>query len=59
MEWLLWFKARPKNFTFLPAGAEAYMRDILSAEVYLLDTGHFALETHAKEISELIHQFLK
>ncbi|WP_372238831.1 alpha/beta fold hydrolase, partial [Paenibacillus lautus] len=44
---------------FLPAGAEAYKRDIPSAEVHLLDTGHFALETHAKEISELIQQFLK
>ncbi|MBE5102335.1 alpha/beta fold hydrolase [Priestia aryabhattai] len=44
---------------FLPAGAEAYKRDIPSAEVHLLDTGHFALETHATEISVLIHQFLK
>ncbi|OME76022.1 alpha/beta fold hydrolase, partial [Paenibacillus lautus] len=26
---------------FLPAGAEAYKRDIPSAEVHLLDTGHF------------------
>ncbi|GAB2541693.1 alpha/beta fold hydrolase [Gracilibacillus alcaliphilus] len=52
----VWGKNDP---AFLPAGAEAYKRDILSAEVHLLDTGHFALETHATEISELIHQFLK
>lgn len=52
----VWGKNDP---AFLPAGAEAYKRDIPSAEVHLLDTGHFALETHAKEISELIHQFLE
>ncbi|MFC6650693.1 alpha/beta fold hydrolase [Paenibacillus rhizoplanae] len=52
----VWGKNDP---AFLPAGAEAYKRDIASAEVHLLDTGHFALETHAKEISELIKQFLK
>ena len=32
---------------FLPAGAEAYRRDLPDAEIHLLDTGHFALETHA------------
>src|SRR5215813_2351864 len=32
---------------FLPAGAEAYKRDIPAAEVRFFDTGHFALETHA------------
>src|SRR6516162_6795567 len=31
---------------FLPAGAEAYRRDIAGADVRFLDTGHFALETH-------------
>jgi pimeloyl-ACP methyl ester carboxylesterase len=36
---------------FLPAGAEAYRRDNPNAEVHLLDTGHFALETHAVEIA--------
>jgi pimeloyl-ACP methyl ester carboxylesterase len=29
---------------FLPAGAEAYKRDIPAAEVHFYDTGHFALE---------------
>ena len=52
----VWGKNDP---AFLPAGAEAYKRDIPSAEVHLLDTGHFALETHAKEIGELIQQFLR
>lgn len=43
---------------FIPAGAEAYLRDLPKAEVHLLDTGHFALETHADEIAELMRDFL-
>jgi pimeloyl-ACP methyl ester carboxylesterase len=43
---------------FLPAGAEAFKRDIPAAEVRLLDTGHFALETHADEIAAAIREFL-
>jgi pimeloyl-ACP methyl ester carboxylesterase len=43
---------------FLPEGAEAYRRDIPDAEVRLFDTGHFALETHAREVGNAIHDFL-
>jgi pimeloyl-ACP methyl ester carboxylesterase len=43
---------------FLPAGAEAYRRDIPDAQVHLYDTGHFALETHAAEIANAIRSFL-
>jgi len=43
---------------FLPPGAEAYRRDNPEAEVRLLDTGHFALETHGNEIAEAILRFL-
>jgi pimeloyl-ACP methyl ester carboxylesterase len=43
---------------FLPAGAEAFKRDIPDADVRLLDTGHFALETHADEIAAAIRAFL-
>lgn len=43
---------------FIPAGAEAYKRDLPDAEVHLLDTGHFALETHGSEIARLIGSFL-
>lgn len=43
---------------FLPAGAFAYRRDLPNAEVHLLDTGHFALETHAREIASLMLEFL-
>jgi pimeloyl-ACP methyl ester carboxylesterase len=44
---------------FLPPGAEAYKRDLPNAEVRFLDTGHFALETHAAEIARAIADFLK
>jgi len=43
---------------FLPAGAEAFRRDISNADVRLFDTGHFALETHADEIAAAIRGFL-
>jgi len=43
---------------FLPAGAEAFRRDVPDAEIRFLDTGHFALETHAREIAAGIVEFL-
>jgi pimeloyl-ACP methyl ester carboxylesterase len=43
---------------FLPAGAEAFKRDVPDAVVRLFDTGHFALETHAGEIAAVIRDFL-
>jgi pimeloyl-ACP methyl ester carboxylesterase len=44
---------------FVPAGAEAFKRDNPRAVVRFFDTGHFALETHAREIAESIRDFLK
>jgi pimeloyl-ACP methyl ester carboxylesterase len=46
------------DFVFAQEGALAYQRDIPEAEIHLLDAGHFALETHAGEISDLIRSFL-
>jgi len=43
---------------FLPAGAEAYRRDIPNADVRFFDTGHFALETHCADIAAAIRDFL-
>ncbi|VUD66752.1 Fluoroacetate dehalogenase [Thalassocella blandensis] len=43
---------------FLPAGAEAWKRDIPDADVRFYDTGHFALETHAEEIIPVVRRFL-
>ncbi|MET3710305.1 pimeloyl-ACP methyl ester carboxylesterase [Sphingomonas trueperi] len=44
---------------FLPAGAEAYRRDLPNAAIRFLDTGHFALETHADAIAQEIRAFLQ
>jgi pimeloyl-ACP methyl ester carboxylesterase len=43
---------------FLPAGAQAYKRDLPNADIRFFDTGHFALETHAGEIAAAIRDFL-
>lgn len=43
---------------FVPAGAEAFRRDNPNAVVKFVDSGHFALETHAGEIGTEILQFL-
>ncbi|MEU9839972.1 hypothetical protein AB0C69_12195 [Actinomadura sp. NPDC048032] len=40
------------------SGARAYLRDVPDAELHLLDTGHFALETHLREIAPLVAAFL-
>ena len=47
-----------KDPFFLPPGAEAYKKDIPDATVKFYDTGHFALETHVKEIGNDILKFL-
>lgn len=44
---------------FVPAGAQAFRRDNPNAIVKLLDTGHFALETHVDVIAGEMHSFLK
>lgn len=43
---------------FTPPGAEAFRRDNPNAVVEMLDTGHFALETHGVEIASAINRFL-
>jgi pimeloyl-ACP methyl ester carboxylesterase len=50
----IWGKNDP---FFLPAGALAFARDNPHAEVQLLDTGHFALETHVEEIATAMRAF--
>src|SRR6266567_4894889 len=38
---------------FIPAGAEAFRKDLPGADIRFFDAGHFALETHAAEIAEI------
>jgi pimeloyl-ACP methyl ester carboxylesterase len=43
---------------FVPAGAEAFNRDVPEADIRFVDSGHFALETHAREIGAAMREFL-
>lgn len=52
----IWGKNDP---FFIPAGAEAYKKDLPNAKVQFLDTGHFAIETHVEEIASAMRDFLK
>jgi len=51
----VWGKKDP---FFLPAGAQAYQRDLPDVDIQFFDTGHFALETHCVEIAEAMDAFL-
>jgi pimeloyl-ACP methyl ester carboxylesterase len=51
----IWGKNDP---FFIPAGAEAFRKDLPNAQVQFLDTGHFATETHSVEIAAAIKEFL-
>jgi pimeloyl-ACP methyl ester carboxylesterase len=46
------------DFIFPAAGAPPYQRDLKNVETHMLDTGHFALETHGEEIAARIEEFL-
>jgi len=46
------------DFIFPPEGAAPYRCDLPNVEMHLLDTGHFALETHGEEIATRIEEFL-
>jgi pimeloyl-ACP methyl ester carboxylesterase len=67
-EWQAWLRAwRPPTLVlwgrndpfFLPAGAEAYRRDVPDAEVYVLESGHFALEDRLPEVVPLVAAFVE
>jgi len=53
---IVWGK---NDFIFPPEGAAPYPRDLRDVETHLLDTGHFALETHGEEIASRIEEFLR
>ena len=52
---IVWGK---NDLIFPPEGAAPYARDLRNVETHLLDTGHFALETHGEEIASRIEEFL-
>ena len=51
----IWGKSDP---FFIPAGAEAFRKDLPNAKVQFLDTGHGALETHVIELADARRNFL-
>ena len=46
------------DLSFDPSEPDAYRRDVPGAEVHIIDAGHFALDTKAELIAELVHGFL-
>ena len=67
-KWQAWMqKTQPKllviwgkhDLSFDLGEPERYRKDVASAEVHVLDAGHFALDTNADEIGELVRQFVK
>jgi pimeloyl-ACP methyl ester carboxylesterase len=53
---IVWGK---NDFIFPTEGAAPYARDLKHVETHLLDTGHFALETHGEEIAGKMEKFLR
>ena len=51
---IVWGK---NDHIFPPEGAAPYKRDLPEVETHLIDTGHFALETHGEEIASRIEKF--
>jgi pimeloyl-ACP methyl ester carboxylesterase len=45
--------------SFDPSEPEAYRRDVLKAEVHIVDGGHFALDTSADPIAQFVRGFMK
>ena len=50
----VWGKNDP---SFIPAGAEAFKKDLPNAEIHFVNSGHFALESCCEEIAALILKF--
>lgn len=53
---IVWGKG---DYIFPASGAHPYEKDLNSVEKHILDTGHFALETHLEFISQKIDTFMK
>jgi pimeloyl-ACP methyl ester carboxylesterase len=67
-QWQAWMqKTQPKllviwgkhDLSFDGGEPERYRNDVPTAEVHVLDAGHFALDTKADEIAELVRRFMK
>jgi len=52
---VLWGKHDP---SFDVGESKRYLKDVPTAEVHVLDAGHFALDTKAQEIAALVSEFM-
>ena len=66
-KWQVWMqKTQPKllvlwgkhDLSFDPGEPERYRKDVPNAEVHVLDAGHFALDTKADKIAEIVRRFM-
>jgi pimeloyl-ACP methyl ester carboxylesterase len=53
---VLWGK---HDLSFDLGEPERYRKDVPNAEIYVLDAGHFALDTAADQIAQLVCGFMK
>jgi pimeloyl-ACP methyl ester carboxylesterase len=53
---VMWGRYDP---SFIVPGAEAYKKDVPSADVHILDAGHFALDEQAPEVIRLTESFMQ
>ena len=53
---VLWGRHDP---SFIVPGAEAFRRDVLDAQIHILDAGHFALDEQTDQVAHLTRLFLK
>ena len=67
-KWQAWMqKTQPRllviwgkhDLSFDPGEPERYRKDVPKAEVHVLDAGHFALDTKADEIADLVNRFMQ
>ncbi len=67
-KWQAWMqKTQPKllvlwgkhDLSFDPGEPERYRKDVPNAKVYVLEAGHFALDTKADEMAALVREFMK
>jgi pimeloyl-ACP methyl ester carboxylesterase len=67
-KWQAWMqKTQPRllviwgkhDLSFDPGEPERYRKDVPSADVHILEAGHFALDTKADEIAALVKTFMK
>ena len=66
-KWQAWMqKTQPRllvlwgkhDLSFDPGEPERYRKDVPNAEIHVLDAGHFALDTKADEIAEIVRRFM-